>query len=158
MRLLDNCGIKPVLSGLLDGSLFNGKRFSLTQIWISTLIFPATRRRRNLPLRIIPKGPVLLLRPILILRHPFPLEPEFKDSPLVCRLSTLFFFFLCIYIYIYIYPFYFVGPGAWDPCSPLFDKHTFFNDLRSCWDIFFIFLPELYDSNWGFEQLGSPSY
>ena len=57
-------------------------------------------------------------------------------------------------LYIYIYPFSFVEPGARDPCSPLFDKHTFFNDLCSCWDIF-IFLPELYDSNWGFEQLGS---
>ena len=30
----------------------------------------------------------------------------------------------------------------------------FFNDLCSCWDIF-VFLPELYDLNWGFEQLGS---
>ena len=62
------------------GSLFNGKPFRRTQVWISTLISQVMRRRRDLPIRAIPKSLVLLLRPLLILHR---LMPEFQDSSLL---------------------------------------------------------------------------
>ena len=80
MRLLDNCGTKQVLSGLLDGSLFNRKPFTRTQIWISTLTSQVMKKRRNLSIRTIPKSLVLLLRPLLILHR---LMPEFQGSSLL---------------------------------------------------------------------------
>ena len=77
MRLSDNYGTKLVLSGLRGGSLFNGRPSTRTQIWISILTSQVMKRRRNLPIRTIPKSLVLLLRLLLILHR---LMPEFQDS------------------------------------------------------------------------------
>ena len=83
MRLLDNCGIKPMLNELLGGSLFNKKPFTRTQICTSTSTSQVTKRQRNLSLRTIPKSLVLLLRPIPILHRLFLLlTPEFQGSSL----------------------------------------------------------------------------
>ena len=56
---------------------FNGKPFTRTQIWISTLTSQVMKRRRN-PL--IPQSLVLLLRSLLIHHR---LMPEFQGSSLL---------------------------------------------------------------------------
>ena len=53
---------------------FNGKPFTRTQIWISTLTSQVMRRRRNPPVRTIPKSVILLTWLLLILHR---LMPEF---------------------------------------------------------------------------------
>ena len=82
-ELLDNCGIKPVLSRLLGGLLFSRNPFMRTRIWISTSISQVMQRWRNLSIRTIPKSLVLLWRPILILhRLSLLLMLEFQGSSL----------------------------------------------------------------------------
>ena len=77
MRLSDNYETKLVLSGLLGGSVFNGKPSTHTQIGISILTSQVMKRQRGLPIRTILKSLVLLLRSLLILHR---LMPEFQDS------------------------------------------------------------------------------
>ena len=106
-----------MLSGPLGGSLFNGKLFTRTQTWTSTLNSQRTKRQRNLFLRTILKSLVLLPWLIPHLRRPFLLV----TSELLC---------LCLFDVGFIYVFFLSGLGPGTYVALLISIHSFFFIVR----------------------------